>query len=162
MDANIEITLAKPADSLPLAQMSRDLVESGLRWSWKPSRILAMINDPECVVIVANTRFGLAGFGIMEFHDVHAHLNLLAVKPTQRRTGVGQALLAWLEKSAMVAGIASVHLEVRRDNKGAVQFYESLGYVPGKTLTGYYQGREDALKMTHHLIEPSLAAQRPT
>ncbi|XOV88691.1 MAG: GNAT family N-acetyltransferase [Pseudomonadota bacterium] len=161
MDASVEISLARPADALPISQMSRDLVETGLRWSWKPSRILTMINDPDCVVIIARTRFGLAGFAMMEFHDVHAHLNLLAVKPTQRRGGVGRALLTWLEQSAVVAGIASVHLEVRRDNTGAVRFYETLGYVAGRTLTGYYQGREDALKMTHHLIEPSLAAQRP-
>ena len=78
MDADTEISLARPSDALALAEMSRDLVEIGLGWSWKPSRILAMIEHPESVVLMARTRLEIAGFAIMEFHETHAHLNLLA------------------------------------------------------------------------------------
>ena len=99
MDPSIEIHLARPNESLTLGQMSRDLIESGLNWTWKPSRILAMIQHPETVVLVAKTRVEIIGFAIMEFHEVHAHLNLLAVKPARRRGGVGKALVAWLEAS---------------------------------------------------------------
>lgn len=161
MEHPFEISLAKPTEALNLAQMSRDLVESGLRWSWKPSRILSMIQHPDSVVVVANTRIELAGFAIMEFHDVHAHLNLLAVKPSQRRSGIGRALVRWLEESAAVAGIARVHLEVRSDNDEARKFYESLDYEAGEQLKGYYQGRADALTMVHHLVAPEIASQRP-
>lgn len=97
----------------------------------------------------------------MEFHDRHGHLNLLAVADARRREGIGAALLAWLEKSAHVAGIEQITLEVRRDNDGARAFYRSRGYDEVAVLPGYYQGREHAMRMVHQLIEPDLARQRP-
>lgn len=161
MDPNIELVLAKPVESLALSQMSRDFVEAGLRWSWRPSRILSMIRHPDSVVLVAKTRIELAGFAIMEFHEAHAHLNLLAVKPSQRRKGIGKALIEWLEESCRVAGIASIFLEVRIDNEGAKRFYQSLGFKPGRIIEDYYQGQIDALTMVHQLMAPEVAAQRP-
>ena len=161
LDPSTEIAIARPTDALTLAEMSRDLVESGLGWSWKPSRILAMIRHPDAVVLVARTRIETAGFAIMEFHDEHAHLNLLAVKPRHRRGGVARALLEWLEESARVAGIASINLEVRSRNTEAKDFYASMGYRIDATLKGYYRGREDAVRMVHDLIQPDIAARRP-
>lgn len=161
MDPTIELVLARPADALTLAQMSRDLIERGLDWTWKPSRVLAMIRHPDCVVLAAKTRIELAGFAIMEFREEHAHLNLLAVKPGRRRAGIGRALIEWLEESARVAGIANIYLEVRSDNSEAKQFYESLGYRPGKIVEGYYQGKVNALTMVHQLMAPEIASQRP-
>lgn len=161
MDPNIELALAKRSDAGTIAQMSRDLVEAGLDWSWKPARVLAMIQHPDCVVLIARSRFGIAGFALMEFHDVHAHLNLLAVKPAQRRSGVGKAMMVWLEESARVAGIANIRLELRADNTGALGFYQSLGFVNEKVLKGYYQGKVNALTMVRHLMNPEVAAQRP-
>ena len=156
-----EISLARPTDALALGEMSRDLVESGLGWSWKPSRILAMIQHPDAVVLIARTRIETAGFAIMEFHETHAHLNLLAVKPRHRRGGVARALLEWLEASARVAGIERIQLEVRSSNKEARNFYGSMGYFSDTMLEGYYRGREDAVRMVHHLIQPDVAAKRP-
>lgn len=161
MTNQIEIRLAKPADARAIAQMSRDFVERGLGWSWRPGRVLAMIQHPETVVLIARSRFEIAGFAIMEFHDQHAHLNLLAVKPNLRRRRTGSSLLQWLEESARVAGIASIYLEVRSQNTEARKFYQSLGYEINKHVDGYYQGKESAVVMVHHLITPDIAAQRP-
>ena len=161
MDADTEIALARPSDALALAEMSRDLVEVGLGWSWKPSRILAMIEQSESVVLMARTRLEIAGFAIMEFHEEHAHLNLLAVKPHQQRKGVGKALLEWLAVSARLAGIARIELEVRTDNDEAINFYQSIDFRRDKVLKGSYQRKQDALRMVHHLMTPEMAAQRP-
>lgn len=161
METEIEIRLAKAGDARAMARMSRDFIEKGLGWSWKPDRVLSMIRHPETVVLLASTRFEMAGFAIMEFHDQHAHLNLLAVKPKLRRRGTGGALLRWLEESARVAGIASIYLEVRSENMEARKFYESLGYEVNQHKEGYYQGKENAVEMVHHLITPDIAAQRP-
>ncbi|MEX2326236.1 MAG: GNAT family N-acetyltransferase, partial [Pseudomonadales bacterium] len=116
---------------------------------------------PDSVVLVAHTRIELAGFAIMEFHDTRAHLNLLAVKPGQRRKGIGKAMIRWLEESCRVAGIAGIYLELRSDNNEARQFYESLGFKAGETVEGYYQGKVNALTMIHHLMAPDVESQRP-
>jgi len=128
------------------------MVEQGLGWSWREGRVAAMLNNPEVVVLVARSHIETVGFAIMEYHENHAHLNLMAVKPNQRRSGTGSALLKWLEKTARYAGIEKIYLEVRARNKGARDFYERLGWENVKYVSGYYQGRESALRMVRQLI----------
>jgi [ribosomal protein S18]-alanine N-acetyltransferase len=161
VSTGIEISLARPGDAKIIAEMSRDLIEKGLDWSWRPKRILDNVLHPDCVVITARTRLKLAGFAVMEFHETHSHLNLLAVIPGLRRKGTGHALLEWLEQSAQVAGIARINLEVRSSNLAAVTFYKAHGYEVQSSIQGYYQGKENAYSMVHHLIAPEIAGQRP-
>jgi len=123
--------------------------------------MLAMIAHPECVVIVAVVHQRIAGFAVMEFHEAHAHLNLLAVTPEYRRHQIGSALLRWLEDSAEIGGIARINLEVRSSNKPALDFYKMHHYQQDRKIQGYYQGKESAYRMVHHLISPEIASQRP-
>ena len=131
--------------------MSRDLVELGLGWSWTQSRIIRHIRSAESVVLVARSQGLIAGFAIMRFGREEAHLDLLAVKPKHRRAGVGRRLIEWLEKSALVAGISVIYLEVRENKSDARAFYEKLGYRRVKRLPGYYRGQESAICMGRDL-----------
>lgn len=149
--ANIALTLARPRDAQFIAQMSRDLVEAGLHWSWKPARVNTHIRSSESNVVIAKENGHLAGFAIMQFYDEHAHLNLLAVDPAYRRAGLGRRLVEWQEDTARAGGIFCVNLEVRANNDGARAFYRSLGYREAHRIPGYYHGREDAIRMTHDL-----------
>ena len=127
-----------------LASMSRLLVEHGLRWRWTARRVRAAVADPDTMVLVASLAGEIAGFAIMSFGDREAHLLLLAVSPERRRTGAGRQMLAWLEKSAITAGIHCIRLEVRTANAPARAFYRRLGYRYLGQLSGYYDGREAA------------------
>lgn len=151
----IELRLAGRADAEKIALMSRDLIEEGLGWSWRASRVAAMIANREVVVLVAHAGVDLVGFAIMEFHDRHAHLNLLAVAPEHRRSGIGRSMLAWLEKSARLAGIERLQLEVRARNLGARAFYEELGWETERYVSGYYRGQESAIRMARALTPPA-------
>jgi len=146
--------LATPADAPVIATLSRDLIETGLGWSWTPMRVARNIRDRDTVVVVAGAPDRVAGFAIMYFAMEEAHLNLLAVRPDRRRAGLGSGLVRWLEASALTAGIGIVHLEARASSAGARAFYEKLGYRCVECLRGYYRGREDALHMTHDLWAP--------
>ncbi len=157
----IEIRLARNSEAQALAEMSRELIEQGLTWRWQSPQMLSRIKHPDSVVLVARTRVELVGFAVMEFHDIHAHLNLLAVSSTGRRRRIGTSLLNWLEKSALEAGIGQVVLEVRSNNMGARSFYRENHYEEVEILPGYYQGKENAVRMVHHLIEPEIEKQRP-
>lgn len=152
MNEVTELRLARLADAHTIARMSRELVEQGLGWSWRAARIAAMIRDPKVVVLVARSHSATIGFAIMEYHEHRAHLNLLAVRTDQRRSGTGRALLQWLEKTARYAGIAKIYLEVRARNRGARLFYERLGWENVTYVSGYYQGRESAMRMVRQLI----------
>lgn len=149
--SQVTLRLARQTEAKRIAQMSRDLVEYGLPWSWTTARVIQHICHPESNVLTAWTGGRLVGFAIMQYSTEHAHLNLLAIEPAYRRLGIARQLLHWLEETCLAGGIFSVHLEVRAANKDAQAFYRSLGYYNGKILPGYYSGREAALQMIHDL-----------
>ena len=148
---DFHLRLGREGDSGSVALMSRDVIEAGLGWSWRPERVVRQIRDPHTCVLVAERGSHFAGFAIMQYLEVHAHLNLLAVGPSFRNLGLGRRLVSWLENSALVAGIWHILLEVRRTNRGARAFYRRLGYREHQVLSGYYQGREDAVRMVHQI-----------
>jgi [ribosomal protein S18]-alanine N-acetyltransferase len=143
--------LARPADAREIAEMSRDLIEYGLTWSWTPSRVQHFISGPESSVVVARRDQQVAAFAIMHFGDEVAHLNLLAVAPEHRRHGLGRQLMSWLITTAIEAGVFRINLELRTRNEPARIFYEGLGFDQLGIVQGYYQGREAALRMSRRL-----------
>ena len=136
-------------DAGALARLSRDLIEYGLSWSWRPSRISAAIRDPETEVVVARDDDELLGFSLTHFDFTRhrAHLALLAVVPRHRRRGLGGGLVEWNLELARRGGVRTMLLEVRTAAGDARAFYHELGWTETGRLRGYYQGREDALRM---------------
>src|ERR1700761_9243894 len=135
-----QIGLARTVDAREIAEMSRDLIEQGLTWSWTPARVQHFISGAESSVIVARREQRIAAFAIMHFGDEVAHLNLLAVAPQQRRQGLGRRLMDWLTATAMEAGVFRINLELRTQNDAARLFYERLGFQQLGVVQGYYQG----------------------
>ena len=165
----ITIRPAEPRDAQAVAMMSRDFVESGLGWKYDAARVLRAIRDRETLAVVAcesgrsaassaAARGALTGFAIMEFGDERAHLVLLAVRPSHRRLGIGQRMLEWLLESARIAGMASIHLELRAGNDAARRFYRAMGFYETVLVPGYYRGgegrKEGALRMLRVLRVP--------
>jgi ribosomal-protein-alanine N-acetyltransferase len=145
------LCLAREADAKEIAEMSRDLIEQGLTWSWTQARVRRAILGRDCCVLLARRERKAAAFAIMHFGDELAHLNLLAVAEEHRRQGLGRQLIRWLSESAVEAGIFRIDLELRATNGAARAFYESLGFRALDMVQGYYQGREPALRMTRRL-----------
>ena len=151
---DIELAIAQPSDATELARLARDLVETGLGWTYRPNRIRRLIGKPEHVTLVARDGGCLAGFAIMEFGDERAHLVLLAVRPSHQRRGIARRLIAWLTESATVAGMVSIHVELRASNTAAYAFYRRMGFAPTLRVEGYYQGVESAVRMLRLLRSP--------
>ena len=158
----VTIRLAEPGDAQAIAEMSRDFIESGLGWRYGPAHIERAMRRRETAVLaasarptyVAGSRQPLAGFAIMDFGDERAHLVLLAVQPVLRRRGIGRRLVDWLMDTAVTAGMASVHLELRADNEAARRFYRALGFSETVLVPRYYDGREAAMRMIRVLRSP--------
>src|ERR1700750_2072196 len=148
MSELVYLGLARDSDAREIAEMSRDLIEQGLTWSWTPARVQHFITGPESSVVVARREQSIAAFAIMHFGDDVAHLNLLGVAPEHRRQGLGRRLMEWLTATAIEAGVFRINLELRTHNEGARQFYQQLGFAQLGVIQGYYQGREAALRMS--------------
>ena len=149
--SDLEVGLARPDEAHRIAEMSRDFIEYGLGWKWTPARILRCQRDSATNVAVARARDELIGFAIMEYREEEAHLLLFAVSAAHRRRGVGSALLSWLEKTALTAGIGLIYLEARLRNSPAREFYHKHGYREIARVRGMYRGVEDGVRLARDL-----------
>ncbi len=161
---NPTIRLANSSDACDIALLSRCEIEYGLPWAWTPEAVARAISNSSMNVVVATTpangtsvvtdagsQQDLCGFALVYFGRTHAHINLLAIKKTYRRRGLGRKLLDWQIASARTAGIRYLTLEVRRTNSGAQNFYSECGFETRDTVSRYYNNKEDALRMIRKL-----------
>lgn len=151
----VTLRLARSTDARDMARMCRDYVEAGLAPRYTAPRMERLIRDRDTIALVADDGRGVQGFALMHFGEEKAHLVLLCVRPEQRRAGIGRCLLEWLLASARVAGIASVHLELRADNAQAYLFYKRLGFSETVQIPGYYEGHIAARRMLRLLRGPA-------
>lgn len=152
--SSVTMRPARREDAETIAKLSRDLIETGLGWSWTPERVARALKDRNTLSVIAAERDRLVAFAIMYFGEDHAHLSLLAVQASHQRQGLGRQMMSWVMDAASVAGIATVHLELRTSNYAARRFYRSLGFSETAYIPGYYRGREMALRMVKALRDP--------
>jgi ribosomal protein S18 acetylase RimI-like enzyme len=145
VDTPYSVRLATHNDAKAIAQLSKTEIEYGFAWRWTSERIERSIADSVTNVAVACSADRLLAFGIMEYHEVHAHLVLFAVQPTKRRRGIGSALLQWLEEVALASGITTVELEARATNIGGIAFYVKRGYQQVARVRSMYSNEEDGV-----------------
>lgn len=126
--------------------MSREEVEHGLPWQWTPRKLRRFLALEDTNAYVAYSNKTLAGFAIASLGEARAHLVLLAVRPAWRRAGLGSHLLRWQLEAAQTAGTNDMTLELRSGNDAAIKFYEAAGFVQTRTIEGYYNKQEDALR----------------
>ncbi|MDX1601009.1 MAG: GNAT family acetyltransferase [Anaerolineales bacterium] len=96
--------------------------------------------DPE-LFLVAEQEGELVGTVLGGFDGRRGLVYHLSVLPEHRRSGIGGALMDELECRLREKGCRKAYLLVTKDNLGAVEFYEQIGWEPmdvhllGKELT---------------------------
>jgi ribosomal protein S18 acetylase RimI-like enzyme len=67
---------------------------------------------------------------IMAGYEGHrGWLNYLAVAPDRQRGGLGRQMVAEAESRLRRMGCPKINLQVRRTNKGVIEFYRRLGFA---------------------------------
>jgi ribosomal-protein-alanine N-acetyltransferase len=100
-----------------------------------------------CYIYVIRVPGGPAA-GFCAFWKVvdQIHINNLAIRPEQRRHGIGRVLLTTVLDEAARLGAPHATLEVRRSNTAARGLYECAGFTIAGVRTSYYTNPiEDAL-----------------
>ncbi len=102
------------------------------------NEIAAFIADERVGLFVAEVEGELAGYIHAYLRDTppvpvlvprrFAMIDSMAVGKNQRRKGIGQALIAQVQRWAREQGATSVELNVYEFNRGALRFYEALGF----------------------------------
>ena len=83
----------------------------------------------------------------------------LGTASNARRRGLARSLIAEMLGSAHKLGLRRVLLEARASNWAAINLYQSLRFVVGRTREGYYSNpTEDGVEMSLELDCPKLEA----
>ncbi len=147
----IRITEGTQADADKIAELSKQAIEKGLGWRWNSSKVLKAIKNPRMIVLVAKIRSEFVGFGIMEYQQNKANLNLLAVSKYFRNRGIGSELVLELQEIARRNDIENIYVQVREKNVRAREFYEKLGYGMIDVTRKYYSRKENAVIMYNYI-----------
>jgi ribosomal protein S18 acetylase RimI-like enzyme len=120
-----------------------------------------LVESQEAATWIAEQDGRMTGFAIVEWaHEMGgsvAYIETLEVLPAERGKGVGGGLLERLEFSARAANAGLIWLHVDAGNAGAVQLYESQGYVCEGREEDYYGPDRSALVYAKNLNSLSAA-----
>ncbi len=82
-----------------------------------------------------------------KFSRTEARILLLAVEDAFRGMGIGKALMNEFINLCRMHNIMSIRLEVRTDNREAIDFYARYGFSTISTIRAYYSDSSDAYLM---------------
>jgi ribosomal protein S18 acetylase RimI-like enzyme len=91
----------------------------------------------------------LSGYALLLFNRRSriARLYSLAVSPDLQGQGLGRLLLEATERVCLRMGCSRLTLEIRADNKAALQRYIRLGYKTERVVEDYFPGHTAAIKL---------------
>ena len=131
-----DVTLreAKADDLAAVADIER--VSFSNPWSLESFR--SHLAAPSSLFLVAESPEGIAGYLCAATVLDESNLHVLAVAPSQRRTGLATRLMQAMLDRVRADGATVVHLEVRRSNLRALGLYAKLGFVEVGVRRNYY------------------------
>ena len=115
---------------------------------YPPFLIERLLRDEESMFFVATDQSDeIMGYLVSKIEDHYAHLISLAILPPERRSGAATQLLEALVSALREREVHEVQLEVRSDNKAAIQLYSEFGFSEQRIILGYYSDGSPALLM---------------
>jgi ribosomal-protein-alanine N-acetyltransferase len=121
--------------------------------AWSLSMFVLELSKPTSICLAATRREQLLGYLVCARYAEAYHLMNVAVDPDCRRRGIARALID--ELLERTGDEASVTLEVRVSNAGAIALYESYGFRSVGTRRRYYADTgEDAIIMWRAIGTP--------
>ena len=103
------------------------------------------------VAQIGNYVVGYILFWIVE--EDRGHIISLAVDQNYKRQKIGTKLINTAIATFTKFNIFKITLEVRAENKEAVDFYQSIGFELVEKVDNYYENGEDAFKMVFNFFD---------
>jgi len=102
--------------------------------------------------LVVDSSHGIKAFLLGSLSSsVQSRVLMLAVSEDIRRRGLGTMLMRRFLEESYKKGTRVVSLEVRRNNRAALNLYNKLGFRIVEVISHYYNDGEDAYRMQRWL-----------
>ena len=131
---DVEAVAELEAEAFPTAQ-------------WTVGHLRDVVERPAWPFLVATRDGVVVGFAAAAAATEEADILTVAVARSERRRGIGTALVEALEEELTRRGVVQITLEVRRSNRAARSLYRAAGYVEVGERSRYYPDGEDAVVM---------------
>lgn len=118
---------------------------------WPKSFFESDLRLNETIAFVLENEGKIIGYSIASMANAKFHITNIAVDEKYQRQGIGSRFVKVLEDTATKNNCNYAYLEVRTNNKTAIDFYESHGYSILYTRSMYYIDGEDAYVMDKEL-----------
>jgi [ribosomal protein S18]-alanine N-acetyltransferase len=136
----IEIAAGTARDVAVVEQVMDDAFDPRFGEGWTRNQCLGVLSMSGIWLLIARVDGAPAGFALTRVVADEAELLLLATAVSQRRQGIGAALLRATIAEARGAGVTALHLEVRAGNE-AVNLYRAAGFAKVGERRAYYRGK---------------------
>ena len=118
---------------------------------WSEEAIRSSFESPLYKGVLIEDGGGILAYGLVSVLFEDAEIAIVAVAPSERRRGLGKAVLGALTDLAERGGAQRIFLEVRISNIAARRLYEGAGFLPLNVRKKYYADGEDALVMVKEI-----------
>ncbi len=146
----IETRAAAPSDIDAIHVLELESFPSPWRLEFFESELAA----DRRLSLVATRGKRLVGYVFAMWLFEEMHVNKIAVADSERRRGIARLLMDRCFEFARENGIVTISLEVRQSNRGAHDFYLSLGFKPLYVRSKYYPDSESAVVMSRAVRAP--------
>ena len=148
---SVRVRIAAPRDAQALAALHARAFDH----PWLVTAMADLLGGEGVIALMAEDVSGPLGFVMARVVAGEAEILTIAVDPSHRRSGLGQALLAGASDLATEQGGEALFLEVSVDNGAALALYDRAGFVRVGLRRGYYTGPDgrpiDALVLRRNL-----------
>ncbi len=118
---------------------------------WSEEQLKTQLKEGHIFLAALEGEQLLGYIGLMYVLD-EGYISNVAVSPQRRGQGIGQALIAELERLSREKELSFMTLEVRESNLPAIKLYEKRGFSRVGLRKNYYDSpRENAILMTLEL-----------
>ena len=139
----ITIRQFKPTDTFSVIKLASDTLPE----RYNPGLFSYFYESHPETFIVAELNHKIIGFLVGIPLNNTLKILMIAVSTKNRKQKIGTNLLKQITNKAKNKNLKKIELEVRTNNKTAIEFYKNQGFKISNTITKFYQNDKDAHTM---------------
>jgi ribosomal-protein-alanine acetyltransferase len=144
----LKIRKFKPTDMFSVIKLASDTLTE----RYNPNLFNYFYETLPNGFIVAEMAHKIIGFLVgVKLNSEKAKILMISVLENYRKQNIGSQLLTKFLKEMEIEKVKFLELEVRTDNKKAIEFYKKHGFSTKQKITEFYQYGESAYTMVKEI-----------